>query len=226
MKGFQLSILPPVQRAVWPILSNVSKGFVLYGGTAIALRLAHRESVDFDFFTGDDFTSDYLVREMEFLLNARRLQESHNTLTLLMRVAGFDRPVKLSFFGGLKLKQIHRPDTGDNGLLVASLQDLFGMKCATVSQRAEAKDYFDIYSIIEKTELTLEHGIGAAKAIYGRQYNAALTLKALSFFGDGNLMTLPDQIKQALMFSVKSCDLSKIPEIATVGFIGNAFENE
>jgi len=141
-------------------------------------------------------------------------------LTVLMPVAGFDRPVKLSFFGGLKLRQIHQPDVGDNGLFVASLEDLFGMKCATVSQRAEAKDYVDIYSIIEKAELSLAYGIGAARAIYGMQYNAALTLKALSFFGDGNLMTLPDQIKQALVAMVKTCDLSKIPEISTVGVIG------
>jgi hypothetical protein len=48
---FQLSILPEPQRALWPILEQVPKRFVLYGGTAIALRLGHRESVDFYFLT-------------------------------------------------------------------------------------------------------------------------------------------------------------------------------
>jgi len=113
---FQLSILPEVQMAMWPILAKVSKRFVLYGGTAIALRLAHRESVDFDFFTSDDFSSDGLVREMAFLATSRRLQESRNILTILMQIKSFDTSVKLSFFGGLKLGQINPPDKADNGV--------------------------------------------------------------------------------------------------------------
>ncbi len=220
MEIFRLSILSQVQKELWPLLGKVSARFVLYGGTAIALRIAHRESVDFDFFTSTDFTTDQLVREMDFLGLGRRLQESYNTLTLLMTVAGFDRPVKLSFFGGLRLGQIHRPDKAANGLSVASLVDLLGMKCATVSQRAEAKDYIDIHSIITKTDLTLEHGIGAARAIYGRQYNSILTLKALCFFENGNVMTLADDIKKDLILKVKTCDLANIPEMACTGIIG------
>lgn len=226
MKKFKLSILPAVQVAMWPILSKVSKRFVLYGGTAIALRLAHRESVDFDFFTSDNFSSDGLVREMAFLEKSRRLQESRNTLTVLMQVSGFDAPVKLSFFGGLKLGQINPPDEADNGVFVASLEDLLGMKCATVSQRAEAKDYIDIHSIISNTDLTLEYGIGAAQAIYGQQYNAILTLKALSFFGDGNVMTMPDEIKRDLTNMVKDCNLSNVPKIASITIIGKNIELE
>jgi hypothetical protein len=49
-----MEILPPAQRLVWPDLAAAHRlGFVLYGGTAIALRLGHRSSVDFDFFTAD-----------------------------------------------------------------------------------------------------------------------------------------------------------------------------
>ncbi|WP_443747297.1 nucleotidyl transferase AbiEii/AbiGii toxin family protein [Asticcacaulis solisilvae] len=44
-------ILPEAQRQLRPYLAEVTRqGFVLYGGTAIALRLGHRVSVDFDFF--------------------------------------------------------------------------------------------------------------------------------------------------------------------------------
>ena len=46
----RLDILPPSQRRLWDELSAVPVEFVLYGGTAIALHLGHRESVDFDFF--------------------------------------------------------------------------------------------------------------------------------------------------------------------------------
>ena len=220
MKIFQLFILPEAQLAVWSTLAKLSKHFVLYGGTAIALRLAHRESVDFDFFTSKNFSSDELVREMPFLSNSRRLQESRNTLTVLLQAAGFDLPVKLNFFGGLQLGQINPPESADNGVLVASLMDLLGMKCAVISQRAEVKDYIDIYTIINNSNLTLEYGLGAAKAIYGRQYNAIITLKALSCFQDGNVMTLPEKIKNALSGMVKECNLANIPEILPMGIIG------
>src|SRR6185295_15501668 len=47
----RLDILPAAQREIWPNLSPApGLSFVLYGGTAIALFLGHRQSVDFDFF--------------------------------------------------------------------------------------------------------------------------------------------------------------------------------
>ena len=45
-------VLPAAQREFWPLLAgSVDLGLVLYGGTAVALRLGHRHSIDFDFFT-------------------------------------------------------------------------------------------------------------------------------------------------------------------------------
>lgn len=46
-------ILPKSQQALWPQLKEVPNEYVLYGGTAIALRYGHRNSVDFDFFSTD-----------------------------------------------------------------------------------------------------------------------------------------------------------------------------
>ena len=220
VQKFDLSILPGPQRALWPRLAHVPERFVLYGGTAIALHLGHRESIDFDFFTCESFTSDQLVREMAFLTNSRRIQESPNSLTVLEEISGFDDPVQLSFFGGLQLGRIYPPDRADNGILVASLLDLFGMKCATVSQRAEAKDYLDIYAILGNSDLTLSMGLGAAKAIYGKQYNAAITLKALSFYNDGNLASLPEQIVHELKKKVKSLDIGKLDRFCATAVIG------
>ncbi len=52
---FHLNTLPRAQLFLWPALAEFKLDFVLYGGTAIALRLAHRESVDFDFFSTRHF---------------------------------------------------------------------------------------------------------------------------------------------------------------------------
>ena len=54
-------VLPTAQRYLWAELSQAAKlGFVLYGGTAVALRLGHRTSVDFDFFSDGSLNREVL----------------------------------------------------------------------------------------------------------------------------------------------------------------------
>jgi len=96
-----LSILPESQRRLWPELrSTVGLGFVLYGGTAIALRLGHRQSVDFDFFTGKPLDHEALDRAFPFIRRAIVLQSSADALTLNVPDAELsDQYVKVSFSG-------------------------------------------------------------------------------------------------------------------------------
>ena len=56
----RLDILPDEQRTLWPELARVPKSLVLYGGTAVAIRLGHRTSVDFDFFSSEPLDFDEL----------------------------------------------------------------------------------------------------------------------------------------------------------------------
>ena len=56
----RLDVLPAAQRRLWPALADVSEPFVLYGGTALALRPAHRTSVDFVFFAAEALDADKL----------------------------------------------------------------------------------------------------------------------------------------------------------------------
>ena len=96
--------------------------------------------------------------------------------------------------------------------------------CYKISWRVEAKDYIDIHSIINHNDFSLELGLGAARAIYGKQYNAAITLKSLSYFEGGNLYAVPETVKHDLTKAVKACDYSAIPEISTKVVIGEIIE--
>ncbi len=95
----RLDILPPSQRDLWPALGpTIGLGFVLYGGTAIALRLGHRISIDFDFFNNGSLDRRAIAAALPFMAKADVLQDQPDTLTVL--VSGDDRqvaPVKLSF---------------------------------------------------------------------------------------------------------------------------------
>ncbi len=82
----KLSVLPRAQRWLWPRLNEVPPHFVLYGGTAIALRLGHRESVDYDFFSAQAFDPDELVARVPFLELPKTVNQSQrNTYTAVLR---------------------------------------------------------------------------------------------------------------------------------------------
>jgi hypothetical protein len=190
-----LKRLPAPQLAIWPELRAIPPSFVLYGGTGLALRLGHRQSVDFDFFSSQPFFPDDLTRRVSFLAEGERLQSEPNTLSVSLERGG---PVKLSFFGALTIGRVGTPDQAlDNSILVASLLDLAGTKMAAVQQRAEKKDYLDIHAILE-AGVSLEEALGAAQAIYGPQFNPAITLKALSWFQDGDLPSLSKEVQDYL----------------------------
>jgi hypothetical protein len=207
----QLSILPEEQRRLWPQLNSVPRAFVLCGGTAIALQLVHRASYDFDFITPEEFEPDSLQSKLPFLSGAKTLQKSPNTLTCLV---GESAPVQVSFFGAPALRMTNEPQiASDNGLRVATLLDLAGMKAAVVQKRAEAKDYLDIDAILQRGGITLPMALTAAQTIYGGGFNPQLTLKALCFFGDGNLGTLTTETRDRLAAAVRSVDLNKLPSL-------------
>lgn len=206
-----LTVLAPPQRRLWDELTAVPESFVLCGGTAVALQLGHRSSVDFDFVARSEFDPDEMFAGLAFLAGSRQSQKSANTLTCVVDRGG---PVMISFFGTLTLEWIESPHVAkDNHVRIASLVDLAGMKAAVVQKRAEAKDYVDLDAIIENTEIDLGTALSAAKLLYGAQFNPELTLKSLSYFGDGTLPSLPGEIRDRLSKSVAAVDLVHLPPV-------------
>jgi len=180
-------VLPAAQQELWPLLAPAaSLSFVLYGGTAVALHLGHRISVDFDFFKSDDLDKKKIEDAFSFVRSALTIQEDKNTLVLSVPMPS--GPVKVSFFGGLSLGRLNDPlQTKDTVLLVASLEDLLATKLKAILDRAEAKDYRDIAEMISR-KVSLERGLAAFAAMYGK--DPGLPLRAIGFFKDGDLPSL------------------------------------
>lgn len=208
-----LDILPAAQQRLWRELSTVPDQFVLYGGTALALHLGHRTSVDFDFFLRRPLNPAELEAEIPFLLGAKIVQREKNTLTAIV---DRDGPVKVSFFGVPNLRKLQDPHiVRENNLNVASLLDLAGTKASVVQVRAEAKDYEDMDALIRIGKVSLPTALAAAQGLYGRGFNPEVTLKALSFFEDGNLGDLPGDLKLRLVAAVREVDLDHLPVLHT-----------
>jgi hypothetical protein len=191
----QTGILPAAQREIWPQLAPApGLSFVLYGGTAIALHLGHRVSVDFDFFSAAALDKKAIEASFDFMPGVVIILEDANTL--VVSAAMPSGPVKVSFFGGISIGRINDPlRTEDSILLVASLEDLLATKLKTILQRAEAKDYRDIAAILS-ADVSLERALGAFAKMY--RSDPAVALRAMGFFKDGDLSTLPEQDQEIL----------------------------
>ena len=185
--------------------------FMLYGGTALALHLGHRNSVDFDFFGNRAIDVSALENEIPFLAGAEITQRDKNTLSALV-----DRgaPVKVSFFGVPKLPRLSPPLIAkDNGLQIASLLDLAGTKASVLQVRAAAKDYIDMDALIQIAGVALPFALAAAEKLYGPSFNPEITLKALSYFDDEDVRELPADLKYRLTDAVNKVDLDHLPSL-------------
>lgn len=195
------------RRALLPALGAFKKEFYLAGGTALALQIGHRVSVDFDFFTEEDFeTEDIYERVQKVFGQVPRTQESLRTLAIVVQ-----DDVRVSFIGYRYPLLNACVDT--EHLRLASIPDIGCMKLSAIVSRAELKDYIDLFFILKHLALP-ELLADLAKKIPSLDQN--LVFKALVSFDDiatepinfikGNEVAL-DEIRESIVKSVKSVHL-------------------
>jgi Nucleotidyl transferase AbiEii toxin, Type IV TA system len=209
----RMEILPPAQQRLWPELRPAAQlGFALYGGTAIALQLGHRESVDFDFFSDKPLDRDAIHAAFPFIALSTVLQDQQNTFTVNVPYGNSEREhVKVSFFGTIGFGRVGEPQiTEDAALQVASLDDLMATKVKVILQRAEAKDYRDIAAMVG-AGVSLPKGLSAARALYGINFQPSESLKAMVYFEDGDLRTLTKGEKTCLVNAVS--EVRDLPQV-------------
>jgi hypothetical protein len=196
-----LEILPAAQKQLWPNLRPAANlGFVLYGGTAIALQLGHRASLDFDFFTDRPLNLQQILSDFPFLKHSTLLQEQPQTLGFLASAGTGQNQVKISFFGMIDHGRVGSPSwTDDDVLQVASLPDLLATKLKTMLQRIEAKDYRDVAAML-KAGVSLSRGLANASRMYGSaNFQPSESLKALVYFEGGDLDQLTGEERGILV---------------------------
>jgi len=202
-------ILPPAQRLLWPALRILEHGFVLYGGTAVALRYGHRQSIDFDFFAAQAFDPDILKAKYEFLKKGETIQLGLNTLSLLVPTPYGE--VKFSFFGGLTFGRVGHPAICvDNLVRVASPLDLAIQKLKVIRVRSEAKDYLDLDCLL-RNGVDLAEALGGAQTLYPG-FPIPVTLRAMCYFDDGDVGSIPNEAKKRLMAETRQFNApAKVP---------------
>jgi hypothetical protein len=217
MRIFQprLETLPAGQQQVWTRLRPAALlGFALYGGTAIALRLGHRTSVDFDFFSDRPLDREAMRDAFPFLARGTVVQDREDSLTVLVACNDSQHEqVKVSFFGEIDFGRVGEPDLTEDGVLqVASLDDLMATKLKVIL-RVEAKDYRDVAAMLN-AGVSLSRGLAAARAMYGPSFQPFESAKALVYFQGGDLHTLTDRERSDIVEAVSA--VRDLPQVAVL----------
>lgn len=212
----RMDTLPAAQQRLWPHLAPTKKlGLVLYGGTAIALRLGHRASVDFDFFTDKPLDKTALYAALPFFSTAAVLQEQAHTLTVLTATDPTGQQVHVSFFGMIGFGRVGEPEaTQDRVLEAASLDDLMATKVKVILQRIEAKDYRDIAAML-RAGVRLDKGLASARVLFGAAFQPSESLKAMTYFEGGDLHTLPKEDRRVLIAAASA--VRELPTVTSLG---------
>lgn len=192
-------------------LGATPRGYALYGGAALALRLAHRRPDDFGFLSAEPFDPLELLGQVPYLGDAEVIRRGRDKLTCIVDRGGI---VRVSFAGGGVRRRVEDPEFAEPpGIEVASLVDLGAATAQAVQSRSSAKDYLDMDALLRLGGISLGEALGAATAVFGDRFNPMLALKALTFFGDGDLHTVPGSVRERLVRAVQEVDPDRIPQL-------------
>lgn len=179
-------------------------GLVLVGGTALAIHLNHRRSLDLDFFGTEAFDPDEMLENLTEAFGDQHavemLGKDRNTLNLLI--------------DGIKVDLMRHPypnvadSTTWEGVEISSPEDLAAMKLNAITNRGAKKDFYDLYFLLQRFPLT--QLLDRYREKY-RNRDPFFVMQSLSYFDDAELEPDPDmdenvpwsEVKQALEEAVK-----------------------
>ena len=169
-------ILSDRQLELLPLMAKFRREYCLVGGTAIALHIGHRRSIDFDLFklsrlnhkkNLDKIGSGGFAHQV-----TRRVEEQMNLIVNGVKVTFFQYPFL-----------IQTEDNFENVFRLPSLLTLAAMKAYALGRRSKWKDYVDLYFLL-KGYHSLEKVVGKASEVFGDLFSEKLFRAQLSYFDD------------------------------------------
>ncbi|MFM9948963.1 MAG: nucleotidyl transferase AbiEii/AbiGii toxin family protein [Saprospiraceae bacterium] len=177
-------------------------GFNLAGGTALALQIGHRKSVDLDFFGARPIDKDEMVALLEVLGNLHILQHSRNILIFNLNGIKVD-------FVNYKYPWL-REITINEGIRLVSLSDIGAMKLGAIAGRGKKRDFTDLYFLLKKFTLP------ELLAFYREKYpdgNEFLVLRSLTYFSDADEDKELELFEKAAWSDVKKSIVKEVKKI-------------
>ncbi len=169
-------IFSPGQIELLPYLKAFNRSFYLVGGTAVALHLGHRRSVDFDLFTSAELNKQRIRAKLfQIPFGQTPVFEDYDQLHLMIN------NVKVTFFS-YPYPVLH-PVKVDSVITIPALLSLSAMKAFALGRRAKWKDYVDLYFILHDN-FTVREICREAELIFSHQFSEKLFRQQLAFHKD------------------------------------------
>lgn len=169
-----LEILSKEQIELLPLITQFKREYYLVGGTAIALHIGHRESIDFDLFKLADLRkNDIYKKVIASKFGYKFGYENYEQLNLIIN------QVKFTFFSFP-----HKLPTNAEikGIIkMPNLLTLAAMKAFALGRRAKWKDYLDLYFIL-KDFYSIEEIAEKATELFGEMFSEKLFKMQLGYF--------------------------------------------
>lgn len=166
----------------WKILDDLAPALakfdaVLAGGTALALQIGHRISVDLDFFTNTKFDVDDVlaaVKKAGYGYEVIAQGENH--------VVAIIEGVKFSIF---YYEYPFIETSVHYGVTIAGILDIAAMKVIAISQRGSKRDFVDLYRILQDTPFT-KVAIRMVERYGVERVSPTVIGKAIIYFNDAD----------------------------------------
>jgi hypothetical protein len=173
---FHNAILNDKQVELLPLIGEFKREYYLVGGTAIALYLGHRRSIDFDLFKFAPLNRKKNVERIrQFGYEPLITWNVTDQMNLVVN------DVKLTFFQ--YPFQIKANNIFEGQIRIPELIDLAAMKAYALGRRSKWKDYVDLFFLL-KEQFSFETISQRANAIFGSMFSDKLFRSQLSYFED------------------------------------------
>ena len=178
ISNIHLEVLDSRRQELLEKLLPFTKDFILGGGTALSLQLAHRKSFDFDFFCRSKIEKIFLEKIHKAIPIADISVDSEDELTFFT-----SQEVKVTFLH-YPFDHVFPFVEAENGLKLFSIKDIAIQKAYTIGRRGEYRDYFDLCAVLKANYISFSELISCAKKIYGSIFEEKIFLEQLVYFGD------------------------------------------
>jgi predicted nucleotidyltransferase component of viral defense system len=202
-----------VDPATVELLKNLMKvnelqDFVLVGGTALALQIGHRVSVDIDLFTQQDFDPGKVFEILNYHFNCTDSSVDVNTLNINISMSEtLQHSVKVDFlkYGYPYLNPVRFMD----GIRLLSVEDIIPMKLSAIAGRGSKKDFYDIYYLLQSFSLQQMIELFEQKFVNANTFHI---LKSLTYFDDAEMEPDPKTIETSDWNLIKETIFQKTNE--------------
>ncbi len=170
--------------------------FSLVGGTALALRFGHRNSVDLDLFYHERFNHSQIVEALESNFRHRFVYKQQHTR---FGIFGFIDNIKVDFvhFPHALIRDIEQ----EEGIRFYSIADISAMKILAILGRAQKKDFWDLYELLQ--HYTLQQLIDWHKLKFPSQMLAISIPHGITYFAEADESDDPVSYKKQTWELVK-----------------------